>query len=124
MISDINRFWAWAATGSLSVCIAFILFIPGLEYGKESWKIVSLRLFITAVPFLIASIITHRAALEEDNADGRYEPGHVVVAGMGSFLMVNAFIAFLGSLGWMELISFLGALGGALYLLKKYEKDL
>lgn len=123
MISEINRFWAWAAAGSLSVCMAFILFIPSLEYGKESWKIVSLRLFITAVPFLIASIITHKAALEEDNTGRRYESGHVVVASMGSFLMVSAFIAFLGSLGWVELISFLGALGGALYLLKKHEKD-
>lgn len=123
MISEINRFWAWAAVGSLSACMAFILFIPSLEYGKEPWKILSLRLFITAVPFLVASIITHRTALDEGGTGGRYESGHVVVASIGSFLMVSAFIIFLASLGWMELISFLGALVGAIYLLKKHEKD-
>lgn len=120
MISDINKFWGWVSAGSLSVCLAFILFIPSLEYGKWSCEVLSLRLFISAVPFLVASILFYRAMLKEEGAEGAYKPAHVV-ASIGSFLTLSAFLCFIASLGWIELISLIGGTACTLYILNKYK---
>ena len=116
---EVIRFWNWIAVGALSVCTAFILFLPGLNYGKELWVTFSLRLFLCAIPFLIAAIVSYKTILLERDLEEGGRSSHVKLAGTGALLTMNAFLVFVASLGWIELGSFVGTMIVALCILKK-----
>lgn len=109
-----NEFLEWISGGSLTACMAFVVFVPTVESMDSAAKSVSLGMIVSAIPLLVCALALRKRFSHECEEQVKSAAGHITPAVAGNLLMFFGFGLMVFSL--MHLMGYVFLVSSALAL--------